>query len=98
MSSQDSSVPQSSVTDSIFKWNVTRYSDDLLSKLKTGVNDSFLDVGCGSGLFTEKAGVRGAFCVGIDIRLHRNWRNHRLPNCQFIVCDARQLPFVTGAF
>jgi glycosyltransferase involved in cell wall biosynthesis/ubiquinone/menaquinone biosynthesis C-methylase UbiE len=60
---------------------------------------SVLDVGCGDGLlwtgyFAEFAG----YVVGIDRILHKKWRSEKPRNVDFVVADARRLPFKDKSF
>jgi SAM-dependent methyltransferase len=60
--------------------------------------NSFLDVGCGSGLLTALIGEQSALSVGIDVKRHEDWKDCARVGCHFVVCDAQQLPFVSLAF
>lgn len=60
-------------------------------------NPVVLDLGCGNGVST--ANIGGKYVVGLDLsraQLIRAKKN--FPNCDFVVGDARHLPFKNGTF
>jgi ubiquinone/menaquinone biosynthesis C-methylase UbiE len=52
-----------------------------------------LDIGCGDGGFTLLFSLYANLAVGVDIIAHKRWRKIRAEKIQFIVADARYLPF-----
>src|SRR6516165_10551423 len=58
-----------------------------------------IDLGCGSGAFTDLLQRAGYACIGLDIsgKLLRLAR-HRHPTVEFIQGDIEHLPFADGSF
>jgi len=68
---------------------------DLVATLSNvGRGDLVLDIGCGSGVFTDILGAKGCESVGLDLsrRLIEVGRR-RFPSVRFVVGDGEQLPF-----
>ncbi len=64
---------------------------------------SFLDVGCGEGVLTQKWArrIHGGRAVGIDLDdplLHAEWEKRSAPNLEYRVMKAENLPFADGEF
>lgn len=71
----------------------------VLTTLKLNQDDSVLDAGCGSGLFTAMASKSGAKLIGIDaapglLELARR----RKPDVNFLEEDLEALPFADNTF
>ena len=68
-----------------------------LSGLPTGAR--VVDLGCGSGVFTDALQRRGYCCTGVDLssKLIAIARN-KFPTIKFIEGDVEQLPFNDGSF
>jgi ubiquinone/menaquinone biosynthesis C-methylase UbiE len=75
--------------------------------LKTGFSPEslrgkkVLDVGCGSGRFSEVALKHTATLVGVDLSyaIDEAYENyHHFPNAHFVQADIQKLPFKDGAF
>lgn len=72
---------------------------EFVALVKPAPRETLLDLGCGTGAFTERLKFLGPRITGIDI----SWNNvasaaAALPNCAFVVGDAEQLPFPDEAF
>jgi ubiquinone/menaquinone biosynthesis C-methylase UbiE len=89
---------QHSTSDSLFRWDSDRFTQKIISVMGFKESELVLDVGCGSGLFKEGLVKGNGFYVGIDVRPDENWKRYSSANSQFIVCDARLMPFVDKAF
>lgn len=81
------------------QWNTEDWHEYILRKaeLNMDYNCYVLDVGCGDGEDCKLISPCVNFVVGIDVCLN----SHRLPrmaNLDFIVADARNLPFTNDAF
>ncbi|MEQ1731313.1 MAG: class I SAM-dependent methyltransferase, partial [Vicinamibacterales bacterium] len=59
---------------------------------------TLLDVGCGSGWFSERAAARGARVVSLDIGLRLLAQTARRCRTRPVAADACQLPFADGVF
>ena len=73
--------------------------DLVLAQTATGPGTAVLDVGCGSGLFCQMAGRRGAHVAGLDsaeplLAIARE----RTPQGDFRRGDMAHLPFAAGSF
>jgi SAM-dependent methyltransferase len=90
--------PHRSNCDSMFRWDAEQFTQKILSISRFSESDFVIDVGCGSGSFEQGLARRNGFYVGIDIAPDDNWKRYNDRNCQFIVCDARHMPFVNKAF
>ena len=68
-------------------------------RLGVDAGDRLLDVACGAGLAVELAGLRGAYCSGIDAsaRLVAVARD-RNPGCDIRVGDMHALPWDPASF
>jgi 2-polyprenyl-3-methyl-5-hydroxy-6-metoxy-1,4-benzoquinol methylase len=73
--------------------------DELFSQAAPG---SLLDVGCGEGVLVERWARRtGGRVVGIDLddpHLHAEWAKRQVPNLEYRVMKAENLPFADGEF
>lgn len=69
--------------------------DDLLSESVTG--RTLLDVGCGTGWFSQRAVARGAHVVALDIGLRLLEKTREKCNVTLIGGDACRLPFVDAS-
>ena len=73
-----------------------------LSALALGVEDRFLDVGCGTGAAVRAAAATARRAVGVDISTGMIERARELAadldNVEFIVGDSEQLPFPDDTF
>lgn len=72
----------------------------LKSALEPEIGDTILDVGCGTGWFTRRAAADGAVLTGLDVdeSALSFAQQHRPANVQFVLGDARQLPFGDRSF
>jgi len=80
--------------------SVTRlFVDALLDAGEVMRGRRVLDVGCGPGIVTHAAGLRGANCVGIDFAgaMIREART-RHPHLHFQQADAEHIPFGDATF
>lgn len=59
---------------------------------------SVLDVGCGSGWFSQRAAARGARVTSLDIGLRLLQHTRRKCHTRAVAGDACHLPFPSGAF
>ena len=70
-----------------------------LQYLKLSANDKLLDVGCGSGFFSDLAYNQGAVITGIDasegLLAQAKLRN---PNVTFLAGEMEELPFADNTF
>jgi ubiquinone/menaquinone biosynthesis C-methylase UbiE len=58
-----------------------------------------LDVGCGQGRWVkEESRSSRDFIIGVDKHAYTGWFERKRPNAQFIIADARHLPFKDRAF
>lgn len=75
-----------------------QHINDLLAP---GPRDRILDVGCGTGIFTEQYVRMGARVTGVDLSFEMLRHGVRKPGLKAIlpaVADMRKLPFPDGAF
>jgi 2-polyprenyl-3-methyl-5-hydroxy-6-metoxy-1,4-benzoquinol methylase len=76
-----------------------RTLDELFAQAAPG---SLLDVGCGEGVLVEKWARRiSGRVVGIDLDdplLHAEWAKRQVPNLEYRVMKAENLPFADGEF
>jgi 2-polyprenyl-3-methyl-5-hydroxy-6-metoxy-1,4-benzoquinol methylase len=77
-----------------------RSLDELLQR---AAPRSLLDVGCGEGVLAQR--FARSLCdgrvVGIDLEedsIQAGWEQHREPNLEYRVVEARELPFADGEF
>lgn len=73
----------------------------IMELLAPGSNDHILDVGCGTGIFTENYRQAGARVTGIDLAwpmLAYAVRKQTLAGMSPAVADMRSLPFADGSF
>jgi ubiquinone/menaquinone biosynthesis C-methylase UbiE len=69
--------------------------------LAPGRQDRILDVGCGTGIFTERYLRQGARVTGVDLSLEMLRYGLQKPGLEGmlpVVADMRRLPFADGAF
>ena len=59
---------------------------------------SLLDVGCGTGWFTQRAASRGARVVALDVSVKLLQRTREKCDVTLVASDACRLPFPDGAF
>ena len=68
----------------------------------TAAPASLLDVGCGEGVLTAKWAERiDGRVVGIDLddpQLHAEWEQRSVPNLEYKVMKAENMPFADGEF
>jgi ubiquinone/menaquinone biosynthesis C-methylase UbiE len=58
-----------------------------------------LDVGCGTGKWVyNHSNESEDFIIGVDMQDYPEWFKSKPANVQFIIADARQLPFKDKAF
>lgn len=71
-----------------------------LELTKMGPNDTVLEIGCGTGLFTEKMSVSGAKIIATDLSedLLNKAREKKIPNCTFEIADAHKLNYPDCSF
>ena len=73
---------------------VAKYGEDVLGWLVPQEGERILDVGCGTGLLTEKIGETGAVVIGIDSSEEMVAKaKQSFPNIQFFVKDATDFSF-----
>jgi 2-polyprenyl-3-methyl-5-hydroxy-6-metoxy-1,4-benzoquinol methylase len=76
-----------------------RSLDELFTQAAPG---TLLDVGCGEGVLVEEWARRvGGRVVGIDLDdplLHAEWDKRQVPNLEYRVMKAENLPFADGEF
>src|SRR5208283_334789 len=73
-----------------------RLFSDLVRPL---ANERLLDVGCGSGAFTEHVSAMDLQTVGVDLSFHLiRSAVGKISNCNFMVGDAEILPFDDNRF
>ncbi len=76
-----------------------RTLDELFTQAAPG---SLLDVGCGEGVLVEKWARRiSGRVVGIDLddpQLHAEWAKRQVPNLEYRVMKAENLPFADAEF
>jgi len=77
----------------------SRLMREFLDLVKPARGETLLDLGCGTGAFTERLAFTGVRITGIDISFN-NAAAAALtsPQCAFVVGDAEQLPFPESAF
>lgn len=68
------------------------YSKEYLNKV-----NSILEIGCGTGSYTQLAEMRGYIAIDIDISAVKVAHKH-CPNSEFIVASATDLPFKDQSF
>jgi SAM-dependent methyltransferase len=76
-----------------------RLTKELLELVKPTNGQTFLDIGCGTGAFTERLVELALAGVGLDIS-SRNLRvaSHQLPRMTFVAGDTEHLPFSDEQF
>ncbi|MCD6547459.1 MAG: class I SAM-dependent methyltransferase [Nanoarchaeota archaeon] len=74
------------------KWNVAK------KLIRFSKKDNVLDVGCGTGIITQKIARYVNFVVGLDISEEMIKRARLADNITYIVGDARHLPFEDKKF
>lgn len=72
--------------------------DTLLLLLKPSKDKPLIDLGCGSGIFTQMLSERGFECIGVDLShsLLRRGKQHQ-PQLDFIQADVEALPFADNS-
>jgi ubiquinone/menaquinone biosynthesis C-methylase UbiE len=90
-------------TNPVVRRLVDGFEDTLDSMWAKASPASFLDVGCGEGVLTQKWAqrIRGGRAVGIDLddpQLHAEWEKRQQPNLEYRVMKAEDLPFADGEF
>ena len=87
-----------------FTWNanlyndkhdfVAKYGEDVLEWLQPQNGERILDVGCGTGILTQKIKESGAFVMGIDASAEMiETAKTSFPNIEFLVKDATDFSF-----
>ncbi len=85
-------------------YDMSRKSDPeiavrLIAHLKAKIGKSYLDIGCGSGNYTEAIYARGFNISGLDIsRQMLDLATQKKPQIPWIHGDARKLPFQPATF
>lgn len=75
-------------------WEETGFATRSLPTKKT---DYVLDIGCGNGVST--ANIKGDLVIGVDLSESELQRaKKRFPNREFVLADARALPFKNNTF
>ena len=85
------------------KWNsslynekhdfVTEYGEGLLEFIPNNVEQTILDLGCGTGTLTKQLVPLGSKVVGVDSSPSMiNKAKEQFENIEFMVCDALNLP------
>jgi len=70
--------------------------DEMLPRNLAGLRT--LDLGCGSGWFSQRALERGAQVTSLDISLSLVRTTHRRARTQAVTADALHTPFASGSF
>lgn len=71
----------------------------VLDKLKLSSDDKLLDIGCGTGLFSDMAAASGAKVTGIDATAALLGEAVKLTkNVAFITAEMEELPFADNTF
>jgi ubiquinone/menaquinone biosynthesis C-methylase UbiE len=75
------------------------FVEPLLDAAAVGAGSRLLDVACGPGYVSEAAMARGAAPTGLDVAEAMVARaRSRLPQAEFLVGDAQQLPLANASF
>lgn len=72
--------------------------DTIIELLKPSLSSPLIDLGCGSGIFTQMLAARGYECIGVDLShnlLHRG--KQQRPDLMFIQADVEALPFADNS-
>ena len=90
-------------TNPVVRRLMAGFEDTLDSLWAKASPATFLDVGCGEGVLTQKWAqrIRGGRAVGIDLDdplLHAEWERRQEPNLEYQVMKAENLPFADGEF
>lgn len=76
--------------------------EDILDKMKLGLNEVVLDMGCGTGFLFQHIHKRVKFLVGIDLSSNAlreaKKRTKNLPNIALVRADADNTPFLDHIF
>jgi len=75
-----------------------RKTKSIKDLLKASNEDIILDIGCGSGVQLQALDLAAPkLLIGTDLSLNalKYAKNKNIPNCEFVQCDAQQLPFKT---
>lgn len=80
-------------------FRVSRRVDEFIHYLNTDKKSKVLEIGCGTGIFTNNFYQRGICPIGIDISLDLLKKaKERNPRIIFIQADAENLPFKENVF
>ncbi|HEY3186471.1 MAG TPA: class I SAM-dependent methyltransferase, partial [Solirubrobacteraceae bacterium] len=86
----------------VVKRLMARFEGTLEELFRTAAPQSLLDVGCGEGVLTAKWAPRiEGRVVGIDLdepHLHAEWAKRQVPNLEYQVMKAENLPFGDDEF
>lgn len=79
---------------------VADYQKTILSKvgLKIKPTDVVLDLGCGRGDNSVHFSKKAKKVIGVDIERWKEWENLKSKNLEFLISDARRLPFKDESF
>lgn len=71
--------------------------DTLITLLKPSQDSPLIDLGCGSGIFTQLLSDRGYDCIGVDLSHNLLLRGKRESSLHFIQADVEALPFADNS-
>lgn len=82
------------------KLRAQRRADYFLTLTQMNAQSKVLEIGCGTGLFTEKVSSSGAHIIATDLSedLLLVARKKNIPNCIFEEADAHQLKYADASF
>lgn len=82
------------------KLRADRRASYFLELSQMNIGDSVLEIGCGTGLFTEKVSISGAKIIATDLseNLLEVARKKNIPNCTFQANDAHKLNYPNETF
>ncbi|MFB6184249.1 MAG: class I SAM-dependent methyltransferase [Haloarculaceae archaeon] len=75
--------------------------DELLALLTPAPDDRVLDLGSGTGFYTDDVAAHVGSVVGVDVQatMHRRYRARGVPsNVDLVTAEASALPFADGVF